>query len=493
MRRKFITNLILIVFLNLLIKPFWVLGIDRSVQNVVGPSEYGFYFTILNFAFLFQILLDWGTSNYNNRNIAQNNQLLSKHFSSIIILRLLFGVVFMITILAAGFLIGYNERQLYMLSIIGLNQFLLALILYLRSNISALLLFRIDSVLSVLDRLILIIVCSILLWGGVTHEPFKIEWFVYSQTLAYSLTAIIALMIVLVKTKFHRLSWNPAFFMVVIKQSFPYFILILLMGMYNRVDSVLLERLLPIDGQYQVGIYASAFRLLDVANNMSGYLFAVLLLPLFAKMIKDKENLSQVLKLSFTLLFLLSTTVAVTSIFFGQDIMSMLYHQHESESVRMFSLRMIESSQIFIIMMFAYVATSTTYIFGTLLTANGSLKPLNIMAFFGMLISLGLNLILIPEMKAMGAAYAGLTAQVVTAIIQVVLAFKILDIHFEPKYVLKLAVFVLSLFILNGISTYLPFEWIIRMGISLALILMSAFALQLLNVKAFISILKYEK
>jgi len=493
MRRKFITNLILIVFLNLLIKPFWVLGIDRSVQNVVGPSEYGFYFTILNFAFLFQILLDWGTSNFNNRNIAQNNHLLSKHFSSIIILRFLFGVVFMITILAVGTLIGYDDRQLYLLAIIGFNQFLLALILYLRSNISALLLFRIDSVLSVLDRLILIIVCSILLWGGVTHQAFKIEWFVYSQTLAYSLTAIIALMIVLVKTKFHRLSWNYAFFMVIIKQSFPYFILILLMGMYNRVDSVLLERLLPIDGQYQVGIYASAFRLLDVANNMSGYLFAVLLLPLFAKMIKDKDDLSQILKLSFTLLFLLSTTVAVTSIFFGQDIMSMLYHQHESESANMFTLRIIESSHIFIIMMFAYVATSTTYIFGTLLTANGSLKPLNIMAFFGMLISLGLNLILIPEMKAMGAAYAGLTAQVVTAFIQVILAFKILDIHFETRYVLKLIVFVLSLFALNWISTYLPFEWIIRMGISLALILMSAFALQLLNVKAFISILKYEE
>jgi O-antigen/teichoic acid export membrane protein len=144
-------------------------------------------------------------------------------------------------------------------------------------------------------------------------------------------------------------------------------------------------------------------------------------------------------------------------------------------------------------MMFAYVATSTTYIFGTLLTANGSLKPLNIMAFIGMLISLGLNLVLIPEMKAMGAAYAGLTAQVATAIIQVFLAFKILDIHFEARYVLKLIAFVLSLFALNWISTYLPFEWIIRMGISLALIIMSAFALRLLNIKAFISIIKYEK
>ena len=493
MRRKFITNLILIVFLNLLIKPFWVLGIDRSVQNVVGPSEYGFYFTILNFAFLFQILLDWGISNFNNRNIAQNNHLLSKHFSSIIILRFLFGVVFMVTIMSVGYLIGYDDQQLYLLSIIGFNQFLLALILYLRSNISALLLFRTDSILSVLDRLILIIVCSILLWGGVMSEPFKIEWFVYSQTLAYSLTAIIALFIVLTKTKFHHLSWNTSFFMVIIKQSFPYFILILLMGMYNRVDSVLIERLLPIDGKFQVGVYASAFRLLDVANNMSGYLFAVLLLPLFAKMIKEKENLSQILKLSFTLLFLLSTTVAVTSVFFGHDIMSLLYHQHASESASLFQHRMMESSQIFIIMMFAYVATSTTYIFGTLLTANGSLKPLNIMAFIGMLISLGLNLILIPEMKAMGAAYAGLTAQVVTAIIQVFLAFKILDIHFETKYVLKLIAFVFSLFALNWISTFLPYEWIIRMGISLALILMSAFALQLLNIRAFISIIKYEK
>ena len=493
MRRKFITNLILIVFLNFLIKPFWVFGIDRTVQNVVGPSEYGFYFTILNFAFLFQILLDWGISSFNNRNIAQNNHLLSKHFSSIIILRFLFGLVFMATIMLVGYLIGYNDRQLYLLIIIGFNQFLLALILYLRSNISALLLFRTDSILSVLDRLILIIICSLLLWGGVTNEPFKIEWFVYSQTVAYGLTAIITLLIVLVKTKFHRLNWNSAFFIMIIKQSFPYFILIMLMGMYNRIDSVLIERLLPIDGHLQSGIYASAFRLLDVANNMSGYLFAVLLLPLFAKMIKEKESLSQVLKLSFTLIFLLSSTVAITSMFFGQDIMSLLYHQHSSESAELFNMRILESSKIFVIMMFAYVATSTTYIFGTLLTANGSLKPLNIMAFIGMLISLVLNLVLIPEMKALGSAYAGLTAQVVTAIIQVVLAFKILDIHFEAKYVFKLAAFVLSLFALNWISTFLPFEWIIRMGISLALILMSAFALQLLNVKAFISIIKYEK
>ena len=36
MLKKFLKNIALVLFLNLLIKPFWILGIDRSVQNVVG-------------------------------------------------------------------------------------------------------------------------------------------------------------------------------------------------------------------------------------------------------------------------------------------------------------------------------------------------------------------------------------------------------------------------------------------------------------------------
>jgi len=48
MQRKFITNLGLLILLNLLIKPFWVFGIDRTVQNIVGAEDFGFYFTIFN-------------------------------------------------------------------------------------------------------------------------------------------------------------------------------------------------------------------------------------------------------------------------------------------------------------------------------------------------------------------------------------------------------------------------------------------------------------
>jgi len=86
MQRKFLRNLALVLVLNLLIKPFWIFGIDRTVQNTVGAEEYGFYFAVFNFSFLFYILLDFGITTFNNKNIAQNNHLLGKHFSNIIAL-----------------------------------------------------------------------------------------------------------------------------------------------------------------------------------------------------------------------------------------------------------------------------------------------------------------------------------------------------------------------------------------------------------------------
>ena len=70
MQKKFITNLLILLCLNLLIKPFWILVIEPHVQNSVGNGSYGEYFAIANFSFLLNILLDFGITNFNNKNIA---------------------------------------------------------------------------------------------------------------------------------------------------------------------------------------------------------------------------------------------------------------------------------------------------------------------------------------------------------------------------------------------------------------------------------------
>src|SRR6185369_8644458 len=144
-------------------------------------------------------------------------------------------------------------------------------------------------------------------------DPAGIRWFVYAQTFAYLLTAIITFVIVIDKAKIKRLAWRPAFFLMILKKSYPYAVLVLLMTFYNRIDTVMLERMLP-DGAVQAGIYASAYRFLDSAN-MIAFLFAGLLLTMFASMLKNKESVEKMVHLSFCLLVVPAFVISICSYF----------------------------------------------------------------------------------------------------------------------------------------------------------------------------------
>ncbi|MFO8129503.1 MAG: oligosaccharide flippase family protein [Bacteroidales bacterium] len=479
MQRKFLTNLLLLLFLNLLVKPFWILGIDRTVQNTVGEEAYGLYFFILNFSFLFNILLDMGITNFNNRNIAQHKHLLNKHFSGILIIKLLLASFYFLVTFSVALIIGYGGQQLYLLAWVALNQFLLSFILYLRSNISGLLMFRTDSFLSVLDRLLMILFCSILLWGHVTEAPFRIEWFVYAQTLAYLITFLIAFGIVVKRAAFRRLNWNTAFFIMILKQSFPYAMLILLMTMYYRSDSVFIERLLKgTVGYQQSGVYAKAFRLLDAAN-MIPLLFSVLLLPLFSRMIKTNQSIVPILKLSFSLLFTLSVSVAIGSAFYRYELMELLYVGDSRLAPLVFGK-----------IMFSFVAMSSIYIFGSLLTANGNLKQLNMISLVALLVNFTINIILVPKYMAIGSAYANLATQFTAAIPQIWLAIRVFNLKWNGRYILSLAGFIAGILVINIVSRQLPYSWLINFCIMVVFSVVLSVALKLLDFKGLAKIVR---
>lgn len=491
MQRKFLTNLGLLLFLNLLIKPVWIFGIDLTVQRTVGVADYGFYFVILNFSFLFNILLDLGITNFNNRNIAQNNHLLNKHFSGILVVKLLLGLFYLLVAFSIALILRYNPAQFRLLGWLALNQFLLSFILYLRSNISGFLMFKTDSMLSVLDRFLMILFCGTLLFGHVTETRFKIEWFVYSQTAAYSITALIAFIIVVKKAHFRKLNWNLPFFMMIMKQSFPFALLVLLMTFYNRLDPVMLESLLSEKvGNEQAGIYASGFRLLDAAN-MIAYLFSVLLVPIFSKMIKNKQPVEKILKLSFTLIITLAIIVAVGSFFYGHEMIALLYDAH------------IEAStQVFKLLILGFIAVSCTYIFGTLLTANGNLKQLNYIALAGLLINFILNYILIPKYLAAGSAISSLITQATMAIAQIIMTQRIFKFHINYRYLATLLLFVVGVISFNLISrnlvihwSFLPpgLSWLGDFGLMLAGSVVLAVVLRLWSFGAFVKILTEDR
>lgn len=461
----------------MLIKPFWIFGIDRTVQNLVGDESYGFYFALFNFSMILNILLDVGITNFNNRNISRYNFLLPKHLSNIVGLKLVLAIVYAIFSLIIAGIIGYSKVQFHLLFFLIFNQFLVSFTLYLRSNITALQFFRTDSLLSVLDRSLMIVICSLLLYTNILGGQFNIQWFVYAQTISYIITAVITFAIVLQKAGRFKIRFDLRFFFVFLRKSYPYALLILLMALYNRIDSVMLERLLDgTTGHEQAGIYAQAFRLLD-AVSMFGALVAGLLLPIFSKMIKEREPIGDVVKLSFTLLMIPAIVIAVSSVYYDVEIMSLLYTSNTAFS-----------ADILGILMIGFVGIASTYIFGTLLTANGSMKQLNIMAFFGVLLNVGLNLILIPRMQAYGSAYASLTTQLFTGAAQLVLALVIFKLKPQFSYVLRIFIFTVVVIALAELSQNFDY-WVYGYMAMIAGSVLFALFIRLISIKDMLKII----
>src|SRR5690606_3725922 len=159
----------------------------------------------------------------------------------------------------------------------------------LRSNVSSLHKFRLDALLSVSDKLLMILVCSVLLfWPGLS-EGFRIEWFVLAQIACYAVAVIMAMAVLrkMASVGF-RLSLNVKEVTGIIKQSLPYASLVFLMAVHMRADTILVERLSGPDSKNYPGIYAAGYRLLDVGN-MFGIMLAGMLLPMFGRMLSQKN------------------------------------------------------------------------------------------------------------------------------------------------------------------------------------------------------------
>ncbi|MEQ8324169.1 MAG: polysaccharide biosynthesis C-terminal domain-containing protein [Vicingaceae bacterium] len=480
MQRKFISNLVLLVFLNLLVKPFYILGIDTEFIIRLGQSSYGSYFALLNLSILMNIFLDFGIVNFNTGTIARNEILLNKHFKHIMGLRMALAGIYVLITLLLGLVLGYGQGSLYLLLLLCLNQVLAGFILYLRSNLAGLQLYAQDSLISVLDRLVLIGTCSYVLWFGPNDLKLSVELFVYLQTAAYVLALMAGLFLVIRKVGFKGISLKLPFSLLILKKSFPYALLVLLMGFYYRTDGVMLERMLD-DGPYQAGIYAQAFRFYE-AGNMLALLFSTLLFPMFSRLLGQKKNVQPLLELSFKILTCGAIFASCIGFFQAVEIMDLRY-----------DTEIQASSQAFKYLMFGFFSLAGTYIFGALLTANQSLRALNTMAMIGVFLNIGLNLLLIPTHKAEGAAFASMVTQILMAIYQVVLVRKEMDIHISGASWLKMAIYALVLILSFSLLKALGFHWITISVSNFFIGLAAAFGLKLISVNQAIRFFQLRK
>jgi O-antigen/teichoic acid export membrane protein len=472
MRRVFVKNILFILTINLLIKSVWIFMIDRTVQNRVGHEAYGIYQALFNLGIIFQIVLDFGLNNYNTRMISQRPGRLQELFPVMLSTRLVLLLIYIFTVTVAGWTLGFRGEELLLLGGVLLIQGFNILLQYIRSNVAALQQFRTDGLLSVSDRFLMILVCGALLWHPATAAEFRIGWFVIAQIACYGLAFVVALFVL--KRIAHvplRLSFHFGDILKVIRGSLPYALLIFLMAVYTRSDMLLIERLCGDEGREQAGIYAAAFRLLDVGN-IFGLIFAGVLLPMFGRMLEERGNLAPVIRVAVNIMIPLSIAVAVAAAFYGTEIMQALYPVSGAYDGLVLSW-----------VMASFPAFCIMYIYSTLLTANGDLKLLNTLAAVAVALNITANLILIPRYQALGAAVTAFVTQSGLAICFILAAQRKLQLPYAPKWALAHIGFGVIAFVAGLACTWLPAPWIVQLLCFGAIVASVIFAFRFVTIK----------
>ncbi len=470
MRSGFVANILFVVGINLLIKPFYIFGIDRVVQNEVGPSEYGLYFAILNFVYLFQIINDFGVQNFNHSIFSQHQQLIEKYLPKTLGTKLVLAFLFVLLTLACGWLIGYQQIAAKLMLLIIVNQGLASLIMLLRTNLSARGFYAHDSIMSVVDKCFLIFIVGFLLY--LRSDTITIEHFVYARTLSFSLSLLVVLIFLKWKLKFSILSfnWDWKFIKWQLKKSYPFALILLLMTLYTRMDAVMIERLLD-HGEEEAGIYAASYRILDAAN-MLGLLFAGLLLPMFAKILDQSSNLKRLIKQACSMFIVVSIAVGVTSYAFAMPIMDLLYDGADQYW-----------AAIFRVLMFSYLGVCMVYLFSTYLTARRQIRLMNWVFFGGVMLNFTLNFILIRQYGAWGAAIATLVTQSLTAAGLIYIVLRQLSWRPTLKYMAQVVGYGLSLIGLMLLLHQTTIPWLTQAGILCVLALVLGFAIRLVSMR----------
>jgi O-antigen/teichoic acid export membrane protein len=277
--------------------------------------------------------------------------------------------------------------------------------------------------------------------------------------------------------------------MMILKYSFPFALLYLLMSFYARTDSVFIERLLKGDlGNRQVGIFAMGYRILDAANQFA-MLFGMLLFPIYSRLLKQKRPLLDMVILPSKLLLTVAFIIAIASWFYRFEIMELLYPMQGGEPLDDHVSKIDQAGDIYGILMFGLLGTCLMTIFSSLLSANDNLKQLNVIAAIGIAVNFTMNLTLIPILQATGAAWANLGTQVFTGIAFVVVVQN--KFHFKIRYqsIIQPILFLIIVILAGWLSTYFSDNWLLNLSAMLVFSFLTAMVLKLLDLKAFRNIL----
>ncbi|MBD0333388.1 MAG: polysaccharide biosynthesis C-terminal domain-containing protein, partial [Chitinophagaceae bacterium] len=413
---NFFRGLWWLILLNLIIKPVWIFGIDRQVQNIVGHVAYGSYFGAFNLSIVLSFLTDAGLTNMMNRQMAAENNL---NLKQLLLVKSGLACLYAIAMFLIASLVHIPNLTIVVSLIIV--QILTSFFVFFRNVITARQYFITDAWLSVVDKSLMILICGFFLYTPVFNYTFDIELFLRIQIICTLFAVGIALLILYRNNTLSN--GNKIEVNNILRATLPFAFIILLMSAHYRLDGFLLERI-HTNGKLETGIYAAAYRLLD-AGNMIGYLAASFLVPFVALNRNEQMRIESIVINIRHFLFFPAILAVTYGISFAPWLQEILYHTtSEYQSLVL---------QLCIASLPAYYLV---HVYGSVLTAIGELKIFITILLASVVFNTVLNLILIPNFGAEGCCIAALCSHYFCGLTTCIVATKKTSLTFDLRSVL---------------------------------------------------------
>ena len=412
MKKEFIVNIALLLAINFLVKPFYLFFVEKNIQLELNRTEFGVYLALFNLTLILQVLNDFGLQNYITRHLSQRESQDKSDLAHFFGVKILFALLyFSATILIAFFIFGYTVNLKLILHL-SFNQILISAIAFFRACLAGSGYYRLDSRLSSLDRLLLIVFGMSFLHLPSLNQLLTVEVFVWMQTGSLLITALISLAFVFKKLDIKgTLLFRQTEVRAIIYACWPFALLFLFNAMYAKQDMILLSKF-SADGAKTADLYAFAMRIFD-ASSMLSLAFGSLCLGMFSRLRSKQDQLQKLFWFSYKLLMFLSLSMIIFIAFYSAEINLIINKQDHAVLNQSLSVLCI-----------AFVFAAPTYLYGALFQAELKEKQLVMIYLVCAVFNLIANLIFIPSYGMLASAIINLMTQIICLGMQVLLSGK---------------------------------------------------------------------
>ncbi len=395
--RALLHNITWLSLVNIAVKPFWFIFITVICVRQLGVSGYGELTTALSLTTVTFSLTGLGIDKYTVREVARDRERAPQFFSNFVALRLVLCVVAGAITLSTAFILGYSPVLFMGVAFACIYHSALTLIGHFRRYFQAFEILKYEAITVIFEKTG--VIAAGLLFLLATHS---FAWTIAGMAIGMVLSAVGTGVYIRNELIRVRAAFDPAFIKNALRTMIPFGLAGVFGMFYFRIDTIIVEAML---GAAAAGNYGLAFRVVEALNMLPIIVVNASLFPRLSALqhARSHKQFGTLVRHSTWALAILSFIIALVVFILSEQIINIM----------MPGSSLLAASSALATLCWVFPLATLRNIFSAALLTLERQNFIAIVIGICAVLNIALNILLIPSIGIVGAAFATILSEVV--------------------------------------------------------------------------------